>query len=193
MDERYRALTVGRILLEGLQAALATKERAERQPHAAPLVSSLDNRGLLDSPGPGPVPGQGRLQGSSSPPSRPPGRADPRQALPPAFAGRGVRGATTRPARAAPSAVSPTRWTRASTISCRSPRRPKRGARAAYLWRFWRHIPARRQFTIFDRSWYGPRAGGAHRRLLRTGRLATAPMARSMTSRSSSASTGSSW
>lgn len=49
VDERYRALTVGRILLEGLQAALATKERAKRQPHAAPLVSSLDNRGLLDS------------------------------------------------------------------------------------------------------------------------------------------------
>jgi polyphosphate kinase 2 (PPK2 family) len=24
-----------------------------------------------------------------------------------------------------------------------------------YLWRFWRHVPARRQFTIFDRSWYG--------------------------------------
>ncbi len=49
VDERYRALTVGRILLEGLQAALATRERAKRQPHAAPLVSSLDNRGLLDS------------------------------------------------------------------------------------------------------------------------------------------------
>ena len=24
-----------------------------------------------------------------------------------------------------------------------------------YLWRFWRHIPAHGQFTIFDRSWYG--------------------------------------
>jgi hypothetical protein len=24
-----------------------------------------------------------------------------------------------------------------------------------YLWRFWRHIPARGKFTIFDRSWYG--------------------------------------
>ncbi len=24
-----------------------------------------------------------------------------------------------------------------------------------YLWRFWRHIPARSKFTIFDRSWYG--------------------------------------
>ena len=24
-----------------------------------------------------------------------------------------------------------------------------------YLWRFWRHIPRRRQLTIFDRSWYG--------------------------------------
>jgi AMP-polyphosphate phosphotransferase len=24
-----------------------------------------------------------------------------------------------------------------------------------YLWRFWRHIPRRGSFTIFDRSWYG--------------------------------------
>ena len=24
-----------------------------------------------------------------------------------------------------------------------------------YLWRFWRQIPARGKFTIFDRSWYG--------------------------------------
>jgi len=24
-----------------------------------------------------------------------------------------------------------------------------------YLWRFWRHLPRRGQFTIFDRSWYG--------------------------------------
>ena len=24
-----------------------------------------------------------------------------------------------------------------------------------YLWRFWRHIPRRGRFTIFDRSWYG--------------------------------------
>lgn len=24
-----------------------------------------------------------------------------------------------------------------------------------YLWRFWRHIPRRRQFVIYDRSWYG--------------------------------------
>ena len=24
-----------------------------------------------------------------------------------------------------------------------------------YLWRFWRHLPRRGRFTIFDRSWYG--------------------------------------
>jgi polyphosphate:AMP phosphotransferase len=24
-----------------------------------------------------------------------------------------------------------------------------------YLWRFWRHVPRKGQFTIFDRSWYG--------------------------------------
>ena len=29
------------------------------------------------------------------------------------------------------------------------------GRAQPYLWRFWRHIPARRHFTIFHRSWYG--------------------------------------
>ncbi len=24
-----------------------------------------------------------------------------------------------------------------------------------YLWRFWRHVPPRNMFTVFDRSWYG--------------------------------------
>ena len=24
-----------------------------------------------------------------------------------------------------------------------------------YLWRFWRHVPRKGHFTIFDRSWYG--------------------------------------
>jgi polyphosphate kinase 2 (PPK2 family) len=24
-----------------------------------------------------------------------------------------------------------------------------------YLWRFWRHVPRRGRFTVFDRSWYG--------------------------------------
>jgi len=27
--------------------------------------------------------------------------------------------------------------------------------RHPYLWRFWRHVPAKGSFTIFDRSWYG--------------------------------------
>ena len=48
-DENYRSLTVGRILLEGLQAALQQHERPSGQPHAAPLTASLDNLGLLDS------------------------------------------------------------------------------------------------------------------------------------------------
>ncbi len=48
-DERYRSLTVGRTILESLQAALKRKDRPTPQPHAAPLVSSLDNKGLLDA------------------------------------------------------------------------------------------------------------------------------------------------
>lgn len=49
VDEYYRSLTVGRILLDGLQAALKAKNRPLSLPHAAPLTSSLDERGLLDS------------------------------------------------------------------------------------------------------------------------------------------------
>ena len=41
-----------------------------------------------------------------------------------------------------------------------------------YLWRFWRHIPPRGKFTVFDRSWYGRGAGGAGGGLLQSGGLA---------------------
>ncbi|MBX9756087.1 MAG: polyphosphate kinase, partial [Pseudomonadaceae bacterium] len=48
-NQYYRSLTVGRILLEGLQAALQNQEPPQRHPHAAPLIASLDNFGLLAS------------------------------------------------------------------------------------------------------------------------------------------------
>ena len=39
------------------------------------------------------------------------------------------------------------------TISVAAPTEEERAQ--PYLWRFWRHLPRRGRFTIFDRSWYG--------------------------------------
>ena len=39
------------------------------------------------------------------------------------------------------------------TISVAAPTEEERAQ--PYLWRFWRHIPRRGRFAIFDRSWYG--------------------------------------
>src|SRR5690606_14185829 len=48
-DEYYRSLTVGRILLDGLQAALRNQAPRPPRAHVAPLVASLDQRTLLSS------------------------------------------------------------------------------------------------------------------------------------------------
>jgi len=40
-----------------------------------------------------------------------------------------------------------------SNISIAAPTEEERAQ--PYLWRFWRHVPGRGRFTIFDRSWYG--------------------------------------
>src|SRR5690606_20579667 len=52
VDWRYRSLAVGRVLLEGLQAALDGAEQPTSpasQPHSAPLLGNLDRLSLLDS------------------------------------------------------------------------------------------------------------------------------------------------
>jgi polyphosphate:AMP phosphotransferase len=42
---------------------------------------------------------------------------------------------------------------RYQTISVAAPTEEERAQ--PYLWRFWRHVPRRGRFVIFDRSWYG--------------------------------------
>ncbi len=154
VDERYRALTVGRILLEGLQAALATKERAKRQPHAAPLVSSLDNRGLLDSLDLGQyldkdayreqlAAEQARLAGLIR------DKRFRQHSLVAVFEGNDAAGKGGA-IRRVTDALDPRQY---HIVPIAAPTEEERAQ--PYLWRFWRHIPARRQFTIFDRSWYG--------------------------------------
>lgn len=153
-DANYRSLSVGRIVLEGLQAALHHQERRQRNPHAAPLVHSLDNRSLIDSL-------DLRLQLSKEEYRQQLASEQARlallmrdkrmrkHALMAVFEGNdaaGKGGAIRRVAEA----LDPRQY---RIVPIAAPTEEERAQ--PYLWRFWRHVPARRQFTIFDRSWYG--------------------------------------
>ncbi|MDN6857107.1 polyphosphate:AMP phosphotransferase [Pseudomonas sp. CAN2814] len=153
-DERYRSLTVGRTILESLQAALKRKDRPTPQPHAAPLVASLDNKGLLDALDLSLsldkdeykeqlAKEQARLAGLMR---------DKRfrsHSLIAVFEGNDAAGKGGA-IRRVTDALDPRQY---RIVPIAAPTEEERAQ--PYLWRFWRHIPARRQFTIFDRSWYG--------------------------------------
>ncbi|MCO6057734.1 polyphosphate:AMP phosphotransferase [Pseudomonas sp. MOB-449] len=153
-DERYRSLSVGRIILEGLQAALKQKGRPKPQPHAAPLMSSLDKRSLLDSLDLSRkldkddykeqlATEQARLNGLLR---------DKRMrghALMAVFEGNDAAGKGGA-IRRVTGALDPRQY---RTVPIAAPTEEERDQ--PYLWRFWRHVPGRGQFTIFDRSWYG--------------------------------------
>ena len=153
-DERYRSLTVGRILLEGLQAALQMKERPQRQPHAAPVAASIDNRGLVDSLDMSQsldketyqqqlLSEQARLARLLS------DKRMRRQALVAVFEGNDAAGKGGAIRRVA-GALDPRQY---RIVPVAAPTEEEQAQ--PYLWRFWRHIPARGQFSMFDRSWYG--------------------------------------
>lgn len=154
-DPEYRAVTVGRVLLEAMQKRLAAPpERRQKKSIAAPLVQSVDHVSVLD-----------RLDLSLAVP-----RAKYQKKLleyqkelalltrHPRFrehtvvavfegmdaAGKGgairriTGGLDARLYRVIPVAA-PTDEERAQP----------------YLWRFWRHLPRKGRFTLYDRSWYG--------------------------------------
>ena len=152
-DARYRGLTVGRLLLDGIRKRLDHPAEAA-QPNVAPLQPPIDKLDLLD-----------RLdlaqklakktyesnlekyQGKLNLLTR-----DPRfrkMSLIVVFEGSdaGGKGGAIRRITGALDA----RYYRVIPIAA-----PTEEERAQpYLWRFWRHIPRIGRVTIFDRSWYG--------------------------------------
>ncbi len=155
MDECYRSLTVGRILLEGLQAALeVTPGRQPPQPHAAPLIASLDRRGLLDSLDLSQALEKDDYQTQlASEQARLAGllrdKRMRRHALIAVFEGNDAAGKGGA-IRRVTGALDPRQY---HIVPVAAPTEEERAQ--PYLWRFWRHVPARAGFTIFDRSWYG--------------------------------------
>jgi len=153
-DANYRSLSVGRILLEGLQAALKRECSMRSSPHAAPLVSTLDNRALLDA-----LDMSQRLDKSAYQEQLLAEQArlarlmrDRRMrqhALVAVFEGNDAAGKGGA-IRRVTGALDPRQY---HIVPIASPTDEE--SAQPYLWRFWRHIPARGKFTIFDRSWYG--------------------------------------
>nr|MBO2509295.1 polyphosphate:AMP phosphotransferase [Gammaproteobacteria bacterium] len=153
-DPRYRSLSVGRILLDSLQAALKNRRHHRVNPHCAPQVSSIDQRGLLDSLDLSLSLGkdeyreqllaeQIRLNGLIR------DKRFRRHALVLVFEGNDAAGKGGA-IRRVTEALDPRQY---RIVPIAAPTEEERAQ--PYLWRFWRHVPARRGITIFDRSWYG--------------------------------------
>jgi len=153
VDPNYRSVAVGKILLEGLQNALKAKTLG-RQTNIAPLGESIDGRSLLGSLDmtlrldkndyqEQLIVEQARLAGLLR------DKRMRRHALVAVFEGNDAAGKGGAIRRVA-AALDPRQY---RIVPIAAPTEEERAQ--PYLWRFWRHIPARGKFTVFDRSWYG--------------------------------------
>lgn len=153
-DRNYRNLTVGKILLQGLRAALEGARGPQPAPHAAPVAVNLGTRRLLESLDLGQALEKADYKAQLA---REQARLSAllhdkrmrRHALVAVFEGNDAAGKGGA-IRRVTEALDPREY---RIIPIAAPSDEERAQ--PYLWRFWRHIPPRGQFTIFDRSWYG--------------------------------------
>jgi len=138
-----------------LQAALKAQSRPLPHPHAAPLTASLDERGLLDSLDMSQeldkdsyneqlVIEQARLSSLMR------DKRMRRHSLVTVFEGNDAAGQGRGQFAGLIGALDPRQY---RIVPVAAPTEEERAQ--PYLWRFWRHIPPRGMFTLFDRSWYG--------------------------------------
>ena len=153
VDANYRSLAVGQILLEGLQAALEAPAEPARQAVAA-IGESIDKRSLLGSLDLSKrlekhdyeqqlIAEQARLAGLMR------DKRMRRHALVAVFEGNDAAGKGGAIKRVA-AALDPRQY---HIVPIAAPTQDELAQ--PYLWRFWRQLPARGKFTVFDRSWYG--------------------------------------
>ncbi|MNO65994.1 Polyphosphate kinase 2 [compost metagenome] len=154
MDAHYRSLVVGKILLEGLQGALKRPKIRPEKVNAAPVFPSVDQLNLLDSLDltlhlakddyeEQLITEQARFSGLMR------DKRMRRHALIAVFEGNDAAGKGGAIRRVA-AALDPRQY---NIVPIAAPTEEERAQ--PYLWRFWRHVPARGKFTVFDRSWYG--------------------------------------
>jgi polyphosphate:AMP phosphotransferase len=153
-DERYRSLTVGKILLGALERTLAKKKPPPMHTPTPPAPAVIDNVKLIrdldltqkvaekkyDK-------GVERFQGELARLTR--SKRFDEESLILVFEGADAagKGGAIRRVTAALDAR------QYVTIPVAAPTEEERAH--PYLWRFWRHVPVKREIVIFDRSWYG--------------------------------------
>ena len=154
-DAQYRAITVGKTLLEAMRKRLASRvERRVPKSEAAPIVRSVDRLHVLrgmdltqklerDAY----AKRMKKLQARLALATRHPGFAQHNAVC--VFEGMdaaGKGGAIRRITRALDARLY-------HNIPVAAPTDEERAQ--PYLWRFWRHVPRKARFTVYDRSWYG--------------------------------------
>jgi polyphosphate kinase 2 (PPK2 family) len=153
-DERYRNLTVGKILLNAITSAISAKTTTPKRAVTPPAPSVVDNVKLIrDLDLTKKLSAKeyksdlGKYQGRLAKFSRHKRFADHSLIL--AFEGvdaAGKGGAIRR----VTGALDARQYV---TVPIAAPTEEERAH--PYLWRFWRNVPARGDIAIFDRSWYG--------------------------------------
>lgn len=153
-DPEYRAVAVGRTLLDAMRKRLQTAERRAPRPRAAPIVEPPDHLHVLQRM-------NLDLKLDKKVYERKLEKLHRRLALATrhkrfrqhsfvcAFEGvdaAGKGGAIRRVTAALDARLY-------HTIPTAAPSDEERAQ--PYLWRFWRHLPRHGKFTIYDRSWYG--------------------------------------
>ena len=153
-DERYRYLTVGKILLEALQATLAAKSSAAVHRAAPTAPSVIDNVKLIRDldlskrfPATSYPARLEKLQGKLAKLARHKRFAEHSLIL--AFEGVDAAGKGSA-IRRVTGALDARQYL---TVPVAAPTDEERAH--PYLWRFWKHVPPRGGIVIFDRSWYG--------------------------------------
>ena len=153
-DERYRSLTVGKILLEALERTIAAKKPQPMHTPTPPAPAVIDNVKLIreldltqkvsekkyDK-------GVERFQGRLAQLTR--SKRFDEESLILVFEGADAAGKGGAIRRVAASLDA----RQYAIVPVAAPSEEERAH--PYLWRFWRQIPAKGEIVIFDRSWYG--------------------------------------
>jgi len=153
-DAHYRMLTVGRLLLEAMRERLRQKPLVHLPDRTPPMLPRTDRRDVLlgldltkKISRPKYERELERWQGRLNLLAR-----DPRAgalSVVAVFEGQDAAGKGGA-IRRVTGALDARRYT---GVPIAAPTEEERAQ--PYLWRFWRHLPRRGRFTIFDRSWYG--------------------------------------
>jgi polyphosphate:AMP phosphotransferase len=153
-DPEYRAVTVGRTLLEGMRERLKRKTLSAARPDAAPLAKPADKRLILHELDQTRTLSKKRYekqlrkyQRELALLTRHPKFAE--HTVIAAFEGMdaaGKGGAIRRITAALDARLY-------HIIPVAAPTDEERSQ--SHLWRFWRHLPMKGRYTIYDRTWYG--------------------------------------